>query len=220
MSQILENHVEDYLYDIGLWAWLSAKYFDQICPTKRTKLHPGVDARWIPETHNYQRYYRHLIAGAFYAYNAHKDQPSRAYCILATKPGSPGDVVEQLMARQEVAASPGAIGAATLLYVDPFKQRLYPGAGGKSGGAARRFIDYLAQIDMTYDVYAIDPQRLLLDLPKEYLKYCRHFDSFVSLIEESIENRNPIVAAEISKELLVPMFFVEQALSRIKHHRE
>jgi hypothetical protein len=125
--------------DSGLWAWLSLFYFDAVCPPGRGGVRkPGAIARHIPEPGNFQRYYRHLLAGPYRIYRAHRENPRRALALLCQPLDSPGDVVEQLASRQEVVTNPGILELATKLYVDSRSQRLKRGAGGKSSGSARR----------------------------------------------------------------------------------
>ena len=68
---------------------------------------PGALARHIPEPGNFQRYYRHLLAGPYRIYRAHRDDPQRALALLCQPLDSPGDVVEQLASRQELVTNRG-----------------------------------------------------------------------------------------------------------------
>ena len=46
--------------DVGIWTWLAAFYFDQLCPPGSS---PGDKPRWVPAVDNYRQYYRHLLGG-------------------------------------------------------------------------------------------------------------------------------------------------------------
>ena len=83
----------------GLWSWLAAFYFEQLCPLGAR---PGENARWVPAVGDFRKYYRHLLAGPYHIYRAHRDDPLRALALLATPPHRPGDIVEQLASRQEL----------------------------------------------------------------------------------------------------------------------
>ena len=84
---------------------------------------------------------------------------------------SPGDVVEQLASRQEVVTNPGILELATKLYVDSATQRIKRGAGGKSGGSARRLYDVIEQFDLTWDLYASSGDELAAVMPKEFARF-------------------------------------------------
>ena len=124
--------------DRGLWAWLSAFYFDQLCPDGTN---PGKVYRWVPAT-SFRNYYRHLLAGPYFIYRAHRDNPQHAMAVLATPLHRPGDIVEQLASRQELVTNHSVMEAATMLYIgeDGLPK---PGAAGRGGGSARRLADVL-----------------------------------------------------------------------------
>ena len=53
-----------------VWAWLSAFYFEQLCPARKDGTRrPGEEARWIPIGTAF-RYYRHLLAGPYLIYKS------------------------------------------------------------------------------------------------------------------------------------------------------
>lgn len=158
--------------DRGLWAWLSLFYFDAVCPPGKGGVrNPGATARHIPEPGNFQRYYRHLLAGPYRVYRAHRDDPSRAFVVLCQPLDTPGDVVEQLASRQELITNRGIVGLATRLYVDAATRQIKRGAGGKSGGSARRLSDVMEQFDLTWDLYAATGEELAAVMPKEFAKF-------------------------------------------------
>lgn len=158
--------------DVALWTWLAARYFDDLCRKDNSgQLKPGERARWIPEVSNFQRYYRHLLAGPYLIYRAHIDQPARAMALLCGSVTSPGDIAEQLASRQELVSNPTLIQVATDLYVDPATGKAKQGAGGKGGGSARRLADLVNQLDLTWDLYAMVPPGLLALLPKEFDRF-------------------------------------------------
>jgi len=160
--------------DRGLWAWLSLFYFDAVCPAGKGGVRkPGALARHVSEPGNFQRYYRHLLAGPYRIYRAHRENPKRAFALLCQPLEAPGDVVEQLASRQEVVTNPGILALATKLYVDTATQRLKRGAGGKSSGSARRLTDVIEQFDLTWDLYASTGDELASVMPKEFAKFLK-----------------------------------------------
>jgi hypothetical protein len=158
--------------DSGVWAWLSLFYFEQICSTDRNgNLKPGEVARWIPDNDNFRKYYRHLLRGPLSIYRAHKDDPNRALALLCGPIKEPGDVVEQLAARQELVTNRAVIQVATTLYVDSATKKLRRGAAGRSGGSVRRLADILNQFDVTWDLYGMNANALIALLPKEFDRF-------------------------------------------------
>lgn len=160
--------------DRGLWAWLSLFYFDAVCPPgKGGARTPGATARHIPEPGNFQRYYRHLLAGPYRIYRAHCDEPARAMVVLCQPLDTPGDVVEQLASRQELITNRGIVGLATRLYVNAVTRQIKRGAGGKSGGSARRLSDVMEQFYLTWDLYAATVEELVAVMPKGFVRFLK-----------------------------------------------
>lgn len=157
--------------DTGLWGWLALFYFDELCPADRSGARfTGERARYIPDA-SFQRYYRHLLAGPFRIFRAHRDKPERALAVLCQPLDKPGDIVEQLASRQEIVTNRAVIEVATKLYIDPALKKPRRGAGGKSNGSARRYADVLNQFDLTWDLYAMPSPELLGILPNEFTRF-------------------------------------------------
>lgn len=158
--------------DKGIWAWLALFYFNHLCAkTRDGNLRPGEIARWIPDNDNYRKYYRHLLRGPLGIYRAHRDDPSRALALLCGPLYEPGDVVEQLAARQELVTNRAVIQAATNLYVDHSAGKLKRGAAGRGKGSVRRLADILNQLDVTWDLYGMTPDGLVRLLPREFDRF-------------------------------------------------
>ena len=155
--------------DKGLWAWLSLYFFDELCPVGRdSRRKPKDRARWIPATTNYRKYYRHLLAGPYRIYRAHRDDPSRAWGLLCGPLDRPGDIVEQLASRQEIVTNKAVVETATRLYIDSKTNRPKRGAAGKGEGSARRFAEMLNQFDVTWDLSVMKSSDLIGILPREF----------------------------------------------------
>ena len=164
--------LSDVARDAGLWAWLSLLHFDEVCPPDgRGHRKPGEPARHIPQVTNFQRYYRHLLAGPWRIYRTHRDDPVRALVVLCQPLHTPGDLVEQLASRQELVTNRAFLAAATTLYVDPQTRLPKRGGGGKSRGTSRRLADVCNQFDVTWDLYAMEADELLARLPKEFQRF-------------------------------------------------
>lgn len=155
-------------FDSGLWAWIACFYFREICPTSRGALTPGSSPRWIPRSSDWRRYYRHLVAGPYSIYHAHRDAPRRALALLCQRPGRPGDLVEQLASRQQIVTNATVMQVATGWFVDPKSGEQRRSASSKGAGGARRFVDVLNQFDVTWDLSMLSPDELRARLPPEF----------------------------------------------------
>jgi hypothetical protein len=154
--------------DAGMWAWIACFYFREICPSSRGKLQPGSVPRWIPQSSDWRRYYRHLVAGPYGIYRAHRDAPRRALALLCQRPGRPGDLVEQLASRQQVVTNPTIMQVATDWFVDPASGQQRRNANSKGAGGPRRFIDVLNQFDLTWDLSMLSADEFRARLPQEF----------------------------------------------------
>ncbi len=154
--------------DAGLWNWLACAYFKLILADAKDGK-PGEIVRWVLRDSDFRRYYRHLIAGPYFIYQAHRDDPARAMAVLCQRPGRPGDVVEQLVSRQELITNPAIMAIATRAMVDPGPPaRQRRGAGGKGRGSARRFVAVMEQFSETWDLSAMTESDLAALMPTEF----------------------------------------------------
>lgn len=164
--------IHDIERDASLWAWLAWFYFDQLCPVRSDGTrNPGELARWIPDSGNFRKYYRHLLAGPYRIFRAHRNDPERALAVLMGAPHQPGELVEQLASRQELVTNAAVMELATRLYVDPNSRTAKRGAGGRGPGSPRRLADVLNQFDVTWDLYTMEVERLTNMLPSEFEKF-------------------------------------------------
>ncbi len=158
--------------DRGLWSWLAIYYFEQLCPLDENgKRVPRERARWIPQLDNSFRYYRHLMAGPFLIYLAHRDNPERASVLLSGPVNKPGELLGQFASRMEFVTNPIVLDVASFLYVDTVSNKLKRGVGSKTNGGARRLADILMQFDVTWDLRTVTAKQLLSMLPSEFNKF-------------------------------------------------
>ena len=172
LYQLLDAHsseIPNPAEDAGLWTWLAVFFREQLFAKGVNKL--GKNSRWVSST-EYNLFYRHLLAGPYYIYNAHKDNPSRALVVLCTPLAAPGDIVEQFASRQDIVRFPSLMEVTTKLFYDPSTGRPKVGAANKdTGGTARRFVDVLKQFDLTFDFYGMTSDQILELLPTEFDRY-------------------------------------------------
>jgi hypothetical protein len=92
-----------------------------------------------------------------------------ALFLLSKKPQERGELIEQLAARQYLISCRGVIEAAKELYYDSERKTFKRGAASrKRQGNISRYVAYLQQLDLTYDLGTIDSDALLEMLPNEY----------------------------------------------------
>ena len=153
--------------NVGLWTWLSLKYFDQLCPVIRNgSRRPGQDYRFIlvPE---FRYYYRHLLFGAYTVFRLHGE---RAPLLFDGPPSEINKFRLELACRQGFITNRGIIEAASLLYYDADRSRAKRGAAAttRKPGTLFRFIDVVQQLDLTYDLHSMTGEQVLDLLPSEF----------------------------------------------------
>jgi len=157
--------------DKGIWSWLSLFYFDQLCAKGRNGVpKPGELARWIPATDDFRKYYRHLLAGPYRVFRAHREVPERAMSLLDGLLSKPGEIAEQVASSQEFVTNPAIVGLATQLYLNKDLSRKR-GSGGKGPGSPRRLAAFLNQLVLTYDLYSLTLENVTDMLPKEFSRF-------------------------------------------------
>ena len=157
-------------FDKGIWSWLSALFFDNICPVD------GNGKRKVKETafyvlrdpKNYTKFYRHLLAYPSRIY-AELDESSKIFLIGNFS--KRGEITEQFGAYQEIALNKGILDAANILYWDDNTKNLKRGAAGKGGGSARRLVRIIRQYQLTYDLNSMDGNKIVDLLPNEFRKW-------------------------------------------------
>lgn len=164
-----EENVDALMNDTGLWAWISAVLFDTVCPENSSGFRsPGSDYRHIPSS-SYTQYYRHLVRGPVRILRLHPSTEGTAEVVLSQAPDKPGDLVEQLTSRIEIVTNPAVLATANDLYFDSQLNRVKTGTSSKSKpGRPRRLIDFLGQLELTYDLYSITKDELHSLLPQEF----------------------------------------------------
>ncbi len=157
-------------FDKGLWSWLTALFFDNICPVD------GNGKRKVKETafyvlrdpKNYTKFYRHLLAYPCRIF-AELDDSSKIFLIGNFS--KRGEITEQFGAYQEIALNKGILDAANILYWDDTAKNLKRGAAGKGGGSARRLVRIIRQYQLTYDLNSMKGNQIVNLLPSEFSKW-------------------------------------------------
>lgn len=150
----------------GLWSWLALVWFDKLCSFDNDGVcKPGEISRYVCSTH-YTDYYRHLVASSWDMYYLYKD---KARLFLWSPLYEHNDFVEQLASRQDIITNKPLINIFDRLYWDSAKNRPKRGAQGRNRpGNFRRLLQFIQQIDLTYDLRAMTIEEILILLPFEY----------------------------------------------------
>jgi hypothetical protein len=155
--------------DRGLWTWLATLWAAQLTvPDTYTKFPTGEDVRWILSTSEWNRFYRHLIAGPYWVYRAHVSNPQRVKPLLSAKMNAPGEMYQQVASRQTIVRNGRIMDFINRLYVDRSTQKIRRGALSKGPGSIRRLAQVLHQFDLTFDVYDMEQAQLESLLPAEF----------------------------------------------------
>jgi hypothetical protein len=171
LVQLLDSQDQQTVsFDQGLWSWLAAFFFEQLCPRdddgKRALRKDYVYALSESRT-----YYRHLVRTPWFLVKTHGE---RCRFLLVTRAGDPAPLsrqsylLDQLAARQFVISSPSLIGVAARLYSDQRTGQPTRGAGARGSGSPGRLALIANQLSLTYDIHDMPVDRLMKILPEEF----------------------------------------------------
>lgn len=157
-------------FDRGLWTWLAAYYFEQICPRDPAGRRV-LRKEYVYVLSESRLYYRHLVRTPWSLVKTHAE---RCRFLLASRIGDLAPLSRQtylldaLAARQFVISSPALVGAAARLYSDPHTGLPTRGAGARGPGSPRRLALLANQLSLTYDIHEMPIDSLLALLPGEF----------------------------------------------------
>ena len=165
---------KDLYFNKGLWSWLAAFYFDNICPADGNGKRKVNEAAFyvLKDPKNYTKYYRHLLA---YPCRIFSELGESSKIFLIGTFQKRGEITEQFGAYQEIALNKGILDAANILYWDEAAMNLKRGAAGKGSGSARRLVRVIRQYQMTYDLNSMKGNEIVCLLPAEFAKWITIF---------------------------------------------
>lgn len=153
--------------DVEMWTWLAARYFDEI--TKgRTKIK---EPRAYIASIDYQEFYRHLILGPYFIYFGSREVDGPSRVLLYDEPTTMNEVFVQFGSYQTLFQNTELQKLVDRIYFDTRRRRIKRGAGGKTGGAPRRFMAFLRQIELNYDLESITAESMWEMLPREFDRF-------------------------------------------------
>lgn len=168
IAEVFPDASPEVFYDKGLWSWISAYFFDSVCPVEKDgRRHPGAAERHIPNVQHWGRYYRHLIAAP---YRLKHELGALAGIYLTGLPNRQGDLFEQLASTQEIATCRGIIEAASEMYYEQDQKRIKKGAvtQNKPGNVRRFARAIIPQFQLTYDLNTMSGKQIIQLLPSEF----------------------------------------------------
>jgi|TARA_B110000503_G_C7162954_1_gene420520 hypothetical protein len=169
VKAIGEQNLQSLVGDTGFWSWLALYWFDQLCP-------PQLDESRKPSmVYNYllsQSYNHRPRHAIFTTWQLVANYGDVAQFLLCKELPVRGELVEQMMARQYYMSCEGVMGAAAQLYWDPEKLSFRSGsASRKTAGCVSRFVAWLQQLELTYDLFSLNAEDLLALMPPEFDRF-------------------------------------------------
>lgn len=173
-----EGVIPDIERNGGLWTWLAFCWLDLLAPVQADGSRKmGEWRKWILSTD--RRHYRHLLATPYRIYRTHADDPSLVIMVLCGPVETPGNITEQIASRPDIVKSRNIMQALTEMYYAPLltsaKEDLKASKIGqlKDGAAtsAARLGKVLGQFYLTWDMFAMEPERIVTMLPSEFDKF-------------------------------------------------
>ena len=108
-------------FDLTLWSWLAAHYFEQLCPRDENGKR-ALRRDYVYVLSESRTYYRHLVRTPWFLVKTHGE---KCRYLLVSRPGDLAplsrqtDLLDQLAARQFVISSPALVGAAARTLYGP-----------------------------------------------------------------------------------------------------
>lgn len=169
LGAIGDHHIGELSSRPGLWAWLTFVLRDVLFPANAAgQRKVGEVHRWFPsDPGDYQKAQRHLVRMPVVLLH---ELGADADHLIWGPPGILPEIREQLTSQQDM-FHPTFQKTARRLYFDDQQDRLKRGSGSKGGGSPRRLAEVRKQFDVTWDLYDMTPDRLLVLLPQEFDRF-------------------------------------------------
>ena len=163
-----DKNINPYLGDAGFWSWFALFWFDQLCPIKNGRRSPSMEYNYILSP-KYNHRPRHAVYMTWQLVSRYEYD---ALFLLGKPMSTRGELTEQMMARQENFSMESVIKLASKLYLDPATRTFKKGAASRKGaGCIARYILWLDQLKLTYDLFSISSENLSELLPSEFDRF-------------------------------------------------
>ena len=170
IQQFGDQSIQKHKGDLGFWSWLALLWFQQLCPKKKGSPKPSQAYNYILSK-DYRHRPRHALFMTWQLVDLYGDQ---SIFMLGKEPSTRGELTEQLMARQEILYSRSAMQLANSLYYDPERKTFKKGVTSRNkGGTVTRFINWLDQLRLNFDIHSISSNDLQEMLPGEFDRFLK-----------------------------------------------
>lgn len=158
-----------FIGDTGFWSGLALVWFNQLCPLKSDGTRKVSMGYNYVLSEDYKHRPRHALFTTWQLVNQYGDN---SRFLLSREVSVRGELIEQLMARQYFLSCKGLIEAASKLYYDPNTHSFKRGATGrKSAGCVYRFVSWLQQLEVNYDLFSMSCDDFLTLMPAEFDRF-------------------------------------------------
>jgi len=169
VEKLMDIDTHKIIGDSGFWSSLALFWFDKLCPLKADgSRKPSMVYNYIL-SENYNHRPRHAI---FTTWQLVELYGEHSRYLLSRDLPVRGELIEQLMARQYFLSCAGVMQAASTLYYDPERKTFKKGAAGRtSAGCVYRFVSWLQQLEINYDLFSISSDDLISLMPREFERF-------------------------------------------------
>lgn len=170
LSESLKSRdVQPLIGSRSFWSWLGLFWFDQFCPADGNGTRkPSMPYNYVLSD-DYKHRSRHAV---FITWQLVTRYGEAARFLLCGDMSRRGELIEQMMARQDILSLEGVMKLASRLYSDERSGKFKRGAAARdSRGCVSRYVTWLQQLELTYDLYSISADELEDLLPKEFDRF-------------------------------------------------
>lgn len=157
------------LDDAGVWSWLGMFYFKAIAPAMLSPSNMTFIFEHGAGTSNAgrseQQTYRHYLWGSW---RLHEQHGEKAAFLLDQPISSWDDLSERSFGSRRVFNSVGVVPTILHLYTNGDRKK---SGYVRSLGGLRHLLRVLPQLEMTYDVYGMEPEAFLRILPEPFRRW-------------------------------------------------
>ena len=170
LTSLLEGkNIQNLIGDQGFWSWFALLWFEQLCPVNKDGVrNPSKEYNYIL-SQNYNHRPRHAVYMTWQLVSRYGEDVK---FMLSKSLSTRGELTEQMMARQEILTSEGVMRLASILYYDKETGIFKKGsASRKSPGCVSRYVSWLQQLQVTYDIFSMSENDLEKLLPAEFSRF-------------------------------------------------
>ena len=150
--------------DGGMWTWLSIRLLVKIAPADNNGDRVlGETNRWIytPNDMYDRKGHRHIIRNKYIMLKAIDNNKEMAPCFISGKAETGGEMIEQVVSRQDIISSLNILKTIYKLFWDPKTKKLKPG----SRDAVREFVKtkghVLGLLSQSWHIYDCEPEEII-----------------------------------------------------------